>query len=198
MNCIGTKGKPNEHKSKSMKKISYILLTLSIVMIVACRPQNKAKKEIPFKQIEFDTSTLAVKTTNYKNVKGQLLYLPSYSNIPTKVDSTEYSFDMSSFVAIHNTDLINSIIVTKVLYFNENGKPVYDLLNNKTMKLNPMETIDFYIPHEDQSGNGANFLVEWVSDQPVNEPLIESVTYNLKSYHSAAIVSTGRIIREIK
>jgi hypothetical protein len=180
-----------------MKKNIFYLSFIAILILFACNKTQKSK--FPYDEVkELDTNSLTVKTSNFKNVKGQLLYLPIYSNIPFKIDTTKFEFDMSAFVAIHNTDLKNEIKVLKVLYFNTQGKMVYDFLKSETKTLKPLETVDFYVPHEDKSGTGANFLIEWISDDYVNEPLIESVTINLKTYHSAAIVSQGKIIREIK
>lgn len=175
----------------------FIFITLFLIPIIfSC---DKPKKTVMnCLSTDFDTSTLQINSENYKNVRGQLIYLPVYSNIPYLVDTTEYEFDMSAFVAIHNTDLKNSIKITKVLYFNTNGKIVCDFLNDETKILEPLSTVDYFIPYEDKSGIGSNFLIEWISENPVNEPLIEAITINLKTYHSAAIVSNGKIIREIK
>jgi len=129
-----------------------------------------------------------------KKIRGQLLYLPVYSNMPYQIDTVK--FDMSAFIAIHNTDLISQICLTKVLYFNQNGKLVDDFLKKGNITIEPLATKDFYIPYEDQSGTGANFLVEWVADTLVNEPLIESVTLCLKPNNTMAVLSLGKIIRE--
>jgi len=178
----------------------YTLFLILIVIVAGCgKPGMQVQTTNNFGKVsDFDTTLVTLKTANYKNVKGQLLYLPIYSNIPFHTDTTAHEFDMSAFVAIHNTDLSSSIRIIKVLYFNTQGKLVYDFLKGEVKVLQPLETIDYYVPHEDKSGTGANFLIEWISDKPVNEPLIESITFNLKNYHSAAIISQGKIIREVK
>jgi hypothetical protein len=129
-----------------------------------------------------------------KKVSGQVLYLPVYSNMPYQIDTLK--FDMSAFLAIHNTDLSSKIRLTQVLYFNQNGKLVYNFLEKGSISIDPLATKDFYIPYDDQSGTGANFLVEWVADSLVNEPLFESVTLCLKPNNTVAVLSQGKILSE--
>jgi len=156
---------------------------------------NSSKDHIPLNQPkDFDPSILRSDMSPIKKVSGQLLYLPVYSNMPYQIDTVK--FDMSAFVAIHNTDLFSQIFLTKVLYFNQNGKLVDDFLKKGKIALNPLATKDFYIPYEDQSGTGANFLVEWVADTLVNEPLFEAVTLCLKPNNSVAVLSQGKILSE--
>jgi len=179
-----------------MRRIIYTSL-VQIIFLGACSTPPQANTETQ-KATDFDTSTLIIKSNPYKLLRGQLVYLPVYSNIPAHIDSSEYHFDMSAFVAIHNTDLKNKIVISKVLYFNTEGKLVHDFLNGELVELPPLATIYYYIPQKDKSGIGANFLIEWTSEEPTNEPLLESVTINLHTSNSAAIMSQGRVIRELR
>ena len=122
--------------------------------------------------------------------------MPVYSSLPYRTDQS--GFDMKAYVAIHNTDLRWKIRITKVVYFNHDGKPVYDFLKGNDHELGPLATKDYHIPYEDKSGIGANFLIEWVSDSPMTEPLIECVTVSLKPNQSLTILSRGKVLREIR
>ncbi len=144
--------------------------------------------------MDFDPGQLGTGMSPKKKVRGQLLYLPIYSNLPYQIDTVK--FNMSAFIAVHNTDLISEIYLTKVLYFNQDGKLVLDFLKQGNLSIDPLATKDFYIPYEDQSGTGANFLVEWVADTLVNEPLFEAVTLCLKPNNSVAVLSQGKILSE--
>jgi hypothetical protein len=106
-------------------------------------------------------------------------------------------FDMSAFVAIHNTDFIYSIRINKVLFFDTEGKLISNYLERDTL-LKPLATISYYVPTSDQSGTGANFILEWVADTLVTEPLIESVMVGFTSGQGVSFISTGKIIRELK
>jgi hypothetical protein len=178
-------------------KIIYILFLIAIFILNSCStPENSKTNILEPILSDFDPSTLFVKQTDIREVKGQVLYLPVYSNIPLNIDSSE--FDMSAFVAVHNTDLYDDISIRNVLFFNSDGKLVYDFLKRDTIIIAPLATKDFYIPYEDKSGTGANFIVEWTSDSLVSEPLIETVTISLKPNQSVAVMSQGRVIREQK
>jgi hypothetical protein len=190
----------NNLNFKYFKKMNIKLLFSACYIIVifsACNHEEKKQfGNVVLK--EFDTTLLSIKSGCFKCVKGQLIYLPVYSNMPHDYNNQKYFTDMSAFAAIHNTDLTNKITVTQVLYFNTDGKLIHDYLSGKPKIISPLATIDFYIPFEDKNGTGANFLIEWKSDKPVNEPLIETITANLTTNQSAAFVNQGKIIREIK
>jgi hypothetical protein len=174
-----------------------LLLVLIATVLAACnnkKPDDQKYFPVP---ATFDPGMLTVTETVDSGLTGQVLYMPVYSNIPYHIVSVK-EFDMSALVAIHNTDLFNQIEITKALYFDTKGKPVYDFLTEGKVALAPLETRDFYIPYEDKSGTGANFLIEWVSSTRVSEPLVESITISLKPNQSVAFLSTGKVIRERK
>lgn len=171
-----------------------IIITL-LFSAVSCK--NETSKQ-PHANVtsDFDPSVLNSEMAPVKQVYGQLLYLPVYSNVPYHIDTIK--FDMSAFIAIHNTDFTTPIVLSKVLYFDQEGKLVGDYLTSGNITIEPLATRDFYVPYEDQSGTGANFLVEWTADTLVNEPLIESITTSLKPNNTVAILSPGKVIRERK
>lgn len=181
-----------------MKTKSYFL-KVAVALILLNLTSCKEKKPIQILQNEhtkFDTGKLLIKEDlSTKKVHGQVLYLPVYSNIPNPEMGEKY--DMSAFLAIHNTDFDNVIKITKVLFFDNDGKLISSFLKNDTI-LNPLGAVNYYIPTSDQSGTGANFIVEWIADSLVTEPLIESVMVGFTSGQGVSFISQGRIIRELK
>jgi hypothetical protein len=174
-----------------MKRILAILFIA--VITISCRDGSKNLNSLNQPK-DFDISSLRSDMIPVKRISGQLLYLPVYSNVPYQIDTM--MFDMSAFVAVHNTNPVSPIYLTQVLYFNQEGKLVDNFLKDGSIKVNPFATKNYYIPYEDKSGTGANFLIEWIADSAVYEPLIESVTINLKPNSTVAILSQGKIIRE--
>ena len=142
----------------------------------------------------FRHEELRVVDSETGKVRGQVLYVPIYSNIPY---IERKKFDLSAFIAIHNTDLKNPIKITKVLYFDNDGRLVKNFLTAEHA-LPPLGATNFFIPQSDTSGTGANFLVEWLADVPVSEPLIESIMLNLEGNRGISFLSKGKVIREIK
>jgi hypothetical protein len=181
-----------------METISHfkgIIICLSAFIIYACS-DVASKKNIPQIHKKFDANTLIVKENdNIRKICGQVLYLPIYSNIPYFEGSRR--FDLSAFVAIHNTDLNRSLKITKVLFFDNDGMLVSDYLRKDSV-LQPLGSTNFFVPEEDKSGIGANFIVEWVSDSLINEPLVESVMIGLSGGQGISFSSVGRIMRESK
>jgi hypothetical protein len=140
----------------------------------------------------FDTAALSVKNP-VSLVRGQVLYVPLYSNIPYKPGDNSYN--LSGFVAIHNTDFTHAIRVNHVYFFDNDGRLVRDFLKDSSFLLAPMAATNFYIPEKDQSGVGANFVVEWTADTSVSEPLVESIMVSLSTGHGVSFVSRGKVVR---
>jgi hypothetical protein len=170
-----------------------VVVSFMLLILISC----KENKPISVHQhTKFDTDKLLIKDDlSTKKVHGQVLYLPVYSNIPNPEMGEKY--DMSAFLAIHNTDFNNVIKITKVLFFDNDGKLISNFLKNDTI-LNPLGAVNYYIPTSDKSGTGANFIVEWITDSLVTEPLIESVMVGFTSGQGVSFISQGRIIRELK
>lgn len=180
-------------------RIKSIKIAIVVILFVfsqaACR-ENESKQVLTQQHTKFDIGKLLIKEDhNTKKVHGQVLYLPTYSNIPNPEMGGMY--DISAFIAIHNTDFGNTIRITKVLFFDNDGKLISDYLQQDTV-LHPLGTASYYLPTSDQSGTGANFIVEWIADSLVTEPLIESVMVGFTSGQGVSFISTGRIIREMK
>lgn len=178
-----------------MKKCFVSACMLSFIL-VSCgdgsdQSRGTVSQEAP---PSFEAASLAVPDGGVAKVRGQLLYMPLYSNIPLAGESRH---DLSAFVALHNTDLKNRIVITKVVFFDTAGKAVKDYLP-KPRELAPLATEIFVLPKKDQSGPGANFLVEWTSSAPVTAPLVESVIKDLSGNMGLSFLSTGKVIREMK
>ena len=192
-NCIW----PIEINFVQIKKVVFSsVIMLSVLLAFSCKQNEANKRSSNPKTENFNANTLLLDEHEHtKKVKGQLLYMPIYSNVPYFEFGRK--FDLSAFVAIHNTDLRYPIKVTKVLFFDNAGKLVANYLSKDTV-ISPLGAADFFIPERDQSGTGANFLIEWVSDTLVNEPLIETVMLGLTSGQGVSFSSVGKVIRERK
>ena len=127
-----------------------------------------------------------------RRTKGQIVYVPTYSNI--FVGDREIAWQLSALLSIHNTDRTQQITITRVDYYDSDGKLVRKYLEN-SKKINPMGSIKFYVKASDTAGGwGANFLVEWKSEKEVNQPIVESLMTGLRGNHSVSFISQGRVI----
>lgn len=104
--------------------------------------------------------------------------------------------NLSAMLSIRNTDLTNSIIITSVRYYDTNGQLIRQEIE-RPVALKPLASRSFFVPEEDQSGgSGANFIVEWVAETTVFEPVIEAVMISTSSAQGISFVSSGKVLQQ--
>jgi hypothetical protein len=114
--------------------------------------------------------------------KGQTLYLPIYShmlygNLGRNGKASQVL--LSSLVSIRNTDGKRPIRILSARYFDTNGKLLGERVPSPVV-LPPYGTLELFVELNDASGgSGANFIVKWEADQPVNPPQVESLHANM-------------------
>lgn len=103
---------------------------------------------------------------------AQLIYVPVYSHVYYQGGAP---YLLETTLSIRNIDPDQAVYLKSVKYFDTSGTFVKNHLD-KTVKLAPLQTIDFLVERRDSSGgSGANFLVEWLSERHVNKPRVEAV-----------------------
>ena len=139
--------------------------------------------------------------------RGQTVYVPVYSHVAlsmtsskgwgsSKKKSGEIPFQLATNVSVRNTDPKQSITIMKADYYDTEGAIVKKYIETPVV-VAPMASTYFIVSQSDVSGGtGANFLIRWESKKPINEPIIESVTFGLRGNHSLSFVSKGKTIRE--
>lgn len=126
-------------------------------------------------------------------VTGQLVFVPAYSEIISESNPT---LKLSTTLAIHNADTDDPIIIQSVRYYDTDGDLVREFVDSP-VQLKPLATAGFVIPADDTSGGwGANFLVQWVAEKPVYEPVIEAVMVSSRGTEGVSFISEGRVISE--
>lgn len=134
--------------------------------------------------------TLYAAENNIKLSKGQRVYVPAYSHIYS--GDKEKPFLLTVTLSIRNIDPMHQIYITLVDYYETQGKLLKKNID-KPLTLNPLESLRYVIPESDKSGgSGANFIVEWHSDGPVNKPIIESIMIGTKSGQGISFTSRGQ------
>ncbi|WP_231715660.1 DUF3124 domain-containing protein [Desulfosarcina widdelii] len=122
----------------------------------------------------------------------QTIYVPAYSHIYS--GNRERPFLLAVTLSIRNIDPKYPIIITVVDYYETQGKRLKKYLTEPKI-LKPMESLRYIIPERDKSGgSGANFIVEWKSDKPVNTPIVESVMIGTQNQQGVSFTSRGRKI----
>lgn len=125
---------------------------------------------------------------------GQTVYVPIYSHIYSGIKARP--FDLAAILSIRNTNLKSSINLVSVKYYDSGGKLVKDYLKAPS-SLNALGSTRYIIAENDKAGgSGANFIVIWKSDKPVNPPIIEGVMIGTHSGQGISFVSRGQVIMD--
>ena len=123
---------------------------------------------------------------------GQTLYVPASSHIYSGARDRAYLLTIT--LSIRNIDPENAVTITRVNYYETQGKLLKKHID-KPKVLKPLESIRYIIPESDKSGgSGANFMVDWKSDKPVNPPIVEAVMIGTRSQQGISFTSRGRVI----
>ena len=126
---------------------------------------------------------------------GQTVYVPVYSHIYS--GDREQPFYLAATLSLRNTDRKHAISITAVDYYDSEGRFLKHYLE-KPLVLGALATQRYVVPESDKSGgSGAKFIVVWQSDQPVAEPLIESVMISTKTQQGISFTSRGRVLEAI-
>ena len=124
--------------------------------------------------------------------RGELVYVSTYSNVFVK--DLNSRFQLSTLLSIRNTDPKYSITVLSADYFDTDGRKIKSYIYSP-IRLAPLSTKIYFVEPRDTSGGaGANFLVQWEAERPVNQPIIEAVMSNLYNNQGLAFRSSGRVI----
>ncbi len=165
-----------------------------LVFLVGCISPPKA--QIHSKQTNLPNSSQVSpqKVTLDERLKiavGQTIYVPIYSEIPLFKGRT---LQLAATLSVRNTDPKNSIIITSVNYYNSHGELVKKY-RDSPLRLARLASTDFVVEQDDRTGgSGANFLVEWIAETKVYEPIVEAVMVSTTSQQGISFVSIGRVI----
>lgn len=167
---------------KSVLKIA-LLLTLSLLM--ACTPVETSITTGSFQPIT---------GRDLRIVTGQTIYVPAYSEV--LVGGRGLAHELMVTLAVHNTDLDASIILQSVQYYDINGDLVRDYVEDP-IEVTSLATTGFLVEDGDSSGGwGSNFVVEWVAEEPVSEPIIEAIMVSTSGTQGISMISLGRVISQ--
>ena len=125
-------------------------------------------------------------------VTGQSIFVPAYS----EVFSQNGKLKLTTSVAIHNTDLAGKLVVESVRHYDTDGVLVKDYVE-EPFQLAPLATKVFLVERPASGGGlGANFIVEWASEEAIFEPVVEAVMVGSVGTQGFSLLSPGRVFEE--
>ncbi len=132
---------------------------------------------------------------NLMLVKGERIYVPVYSEIFN--NDVNKITKLAATLSIRNTDMKKEIIVSVADYYDTHGNRIRQYIKSP-LKLKPLQTVNYLVEYkESKGGPGANFIVEWASEEEVTEPIIETVMIGTSSSLGISFVCEGRVIKYI-
>lgn len=126
-------------------------------------------------------------------VTGQTLYVPAYSRVS---DGRGRSLSLTVTLSIHNTDPTRPIVVRSIRYYSAAGQLVREYIDEPQL-LGPLASAEVIVESEENVGIGTNFIVEWVAEEPVYEPVVETLMLNASGNQGISFISVGRVLRQV-
>nr|WP_238326383.1 DUF3124 domain-containing protein [Desulfuromonas acetoxidans] len=117
---------------------------------------------------------------------GQTLYVPVYSHVYSGPNGQP--FQLAVMLSIRNTDPRQSLTVTTLDFYNNDGHLVHHYMS-VPITLGPLASHHVFIEENNQQGGfGANFIVRWQAKKAINAPLVESVMIGARSGQGISFV----------
>ena len=182
------KNKIQWHQKRDRKEISWFCLQAMLILLLLASCTTQANQTSPI------NSEPAIRLSDLDVTIGQTIYVPAYSEMFIARDRT---IDLAVTLTIHNTDFDHPIILTSVRYYDTQGQLLREYLA-EPRQLGPLASTDFFVDANEQScGLGTNFIVEWVAEQPVFEPVVEAIMLHTSNNQGISLTSPGRVINQI-
>lgn len=151
-----------------MKYSIYVLVILQIIILGCENPIPKNEETVVVEAHSVKPIKVRVDSIS----KSGKVYVPVYSNIYQRTRNDRTS--LTSTLSIHNTSETDTLFISRIDYFNTEGKLVKKYLDSP-IYLNTFETLEYVVDEEDESGgSGANFVIEWYGNKKLN-PLFQAV-----------------------
>jgi Protein of unknown function (DUF3124) len=170
-----------------------ILAALLLAPLAACRQSEPAAVHAPGPQARKGVVEVEPIEAG-RVVAGQTVYVPAYPSIYT-ADRAD-NFQLAVTLSIRNTDQNRPIIITAARYYNSDGLLVREYVK-KPLRIQPMAAMEFFVKESDTRGGvSASFLVDWVAEQSVTAPVLESVMVGTLGTQGVSFISAGRVVSD--
>jgi len=111
--------------------------------------------------------------------RGKKVYIPAYSHIYT--GNRQMPSFLTVTLSIRNTDIAHAIKIVSVDYYDTKGVLIKKYLPSPVF-LKALESVRYVVDYDDKTGgSGANFIVEWRSENAVNPPIMETIMIGSRS-----------------
>ncbi|MEQ6122036.1 DUF3124 domain-containing protein [Reichenbachiella sp. MALMAid0571] len=165
-----------------------ISIFFPFLLLISCLEKNPnegthAQRVIEDRHVAANSDIMAVVDT---------VYVPIYSDIYSKTKDSR--FLLTATLSIRNTSLVDTIYMNSIDYYNTQGDLVRSYIEN-TSYLRPMETIDYVIEQDDDTGgSGANFLIIWSARHKHVKPVFQAIHISTNGQQGVSFTTEGKSI----
>lgn len=175
-----------------MKLRKIFIWLIATILLISCTAQENQEQLVESDRVNQSQKTIVL-DENFQIATGQTIYVPIYSHIYHQDEKK--TFNLTATLSIRNTDLDNPIVIPSVQYYDWNGNLVRNYLE-QPIEIAALASTDFVVNTTDRSGGlGAKFMVEWVAQTTVTEPIVEAIMIGTSSQQGISFVSPGRVIK---
>jgi hypothetical protein len=137
-----------------------------------------------------DLNAYAAEGVSPESIEVQrAVYVPIYSHV---YYNRGRPYLLEATLSIRNTDLQRPVYIRSVRYYGTKGELVKKHVD-RLIRLGPLETIEFLVEARDTTGgSGANFIVEWLATEQIDEPIIEAVMVGIEGSQGICFSRGGR------
>lgn len=171
------------------------LLVLSLLLLTAlgCQPEGHVKEggvtrmALPANAREVDAAPRQV-------ARGQLLYVPCYSHIYL-MDGKPYNLAIT--LSFRNTSDQGKLVIQSIAYHDSTGKLVKELAPRE-IEMAPLSSAEAFVHEEDQTGgSGAAFLVRWVAETEITDPVVEAAMVGSSGALGVSFLTSSRVLEKL-
>lgn len=163
-----------------------LLLALVVGLIIYDHYNPHFNQQATYRPPVHDESEITIDPELLK--QDHTVYVPAYSHVYFNKGEP---LSLTMTLSVRNIDLEQPILIKSVSYYDTNGKLVESFLK-KSLTLKPQATAEFLVSDQDtRGGSGANFLVQWASEENVNKPVIEAVMIGTSNQQGISFVRSG-------
>lgn len=169
--------------------IKYILILFISGILISCNKQEATVSSINPVNWEKRTTTL--------NERDSLIDGKTYLSIYSQIYSyTEHRLhNLTVTVSMRNTSETDSIYILNAKYYDTKGE-LNRIYFDKPIFIKPLETVEIVIDSDDKTGGtGANFIFNWKTKNPKNEPYFEAIMISTLGTQGLSFTTQGKVIR---
>lgn len=172
-----------KHLFKALQLVCLLVFLISCKNIDTVTENKKSHPSHIYKYVAIDSSRL-----DY----FQADYVPVYSDIYHR-DGTR-RFNLTVTLSIRNTSKVDSTYILSVNYYDSYGKLLKEYID-RTILLFPLESIEFVVDeNEIKGGAGANFIVDWGTNNYSNQLLIQAIMIGTEGQQGISFITDSKNI----